>query len=143
MTESISSAIAIVAHVTLLVLAWRYYTGRVISVKDEILSYTTLSCSAETCDDAAKLFLGLEPRSAEKSPTLKKPLWVIISDRRVRDVPYWIQQRVGLDKYVSTFTGREQVGDTRTFIVITCGTRRAQKYLLRNLREVNLVAVGS
>ena len=143
MIEWIALAIGILTHVILLILAWRYYTGRVMTVKDEILSYTTLSCSAETTGDAAKLFGEMDLHSAEKSPTLKKHLWVLISDRRVRDVPFWIQQRVGLDKYVSTFTGREQAGDTRTFLVITCGSRRAKKYLLRTLSEVNLAAASS
>lgn len=143
MIEHVANVVSIFAEGVLLYLAYRYYTGKVITVKDELLSFTTLSSSSSNVRDAAEIYKGLEPHSAEKSLSLRRHIWVLIADRRVDDIPYWIRERVGLHKYISTFTGREKEGDTRTFLVITCSTRRAHDYLLKKLEESNLDAVGS
>src|SRR6266478_8255274 len=101
--ESVVHLFNIFTEAVLLWLAFRYYTGRVITVKDELLSYTTLSCSAETVRDAAEQYKRQEPNSAERSLSLRKHIWVLLSDRRVQDIPYWIQERVGLHRYTSNF----------------------------------------
>jgi hypothetical protein len=143
MLEKLGLLVGIVAHGFLLWLAFRYYTGRVITVKDRLLSFTTLDCSAANVKDAAEVYRRLEPTSAEKALSLRKHIWVLLSDRRVDDVPYWIRKQVGLHKYKSSFTGTERPGDNRKFIVITCSSRRAHNYLLKKLEESNLDAVGS